>query len=367
MSSPSSPRLVSELFGRPGVCLSYEFFPPKDKGGFLKFFDTVAELKSACRPDFCSVTWGAGGSTIRHSLDVVSHLTHGMGLLTVAHFTGLGMTRNMADEFLLRFEGTGIHNLLVLRGDRPHGQAGDAASAATSPTNVSSDGFRHASELVAYIRSKPDHGRADLAVLVAGYPEGHPESRSADADWDRLADKVRQGADGIVTQFFFENSAFFRFRDGLKSRDVKAPVAVGVMMVTKARSIRKMVELSKCAVPADLAAAIERYEQDDASMEAFGVDYAARQVSGLMDQGVNNFHIYTLNQAGPTIKLLSALKGRIGVRPPAPPRTVHVEYREYMAYPDSKLTDLFKKYGLDPDQPHSIVHNHALRRYEITQ
>ncbi len=354
--------LVGPILAAPGIRVSYEFFPPKDKENLPRFYEAVAELKLAFRPDFCSVTWGAGGSTVRNSIDIVSHLTHGMGLLTVAHFTCLGMTRTMADEYLERFAGTGIHNLLVLRGDKPHQEGGAPALAPAS-----TDAFRYASELLTYVRSKPDCSPSELSVLVAGYPEGHPEAASAEQDWDHLALKVRQGADGIVTQFFLDNAAFYRFKDAMDKRGVRTPIAVGVMMVTKAKMIKRMIELSRCSVPADLAAAIDRYATDDASMEAFGIDYAARQVAELMDRGVQQFHFYTLNQPGPTTAVLKQLAGRLTGRPKSEPRTVQIEYREYMAYPDSKLTDLFKKYGLDPNQPHTIVHNHALRRYEITQ
>jgi methylenetetrahydrofolate reductase (NADPH) len=352
--------LVGDVLRQPGTCISYEFFPPKDKSNAEKLYEVVADLKFAYHPAFCSVTWGAGGSTIRNSIDVVSHLIHGMGLLTLAHFTTLGMTRAQADEFLMKFSGTGIHNLLVLRGDRPHGQA-DATAAAPQ------DGFRYASELLEYVRSKPDGGKSDISLLVAGCPEGHPESPTMAKDWDHLAQKVKKGADGIITQLFFNNQAFYVFREGLSERGVDVPVSVGVMMVTKARMIQKMIELARCTVPTDLAAAIDKYGSDDASMESFGVDYAVRQVEDLMSHGVRHFHFYTLNQAGPTKAVLSQLKKHFIARPAPEPRTVMIEYREYMAYPDSSITDLFLKYGIDSTKPHNIVHNHALRRYEITQ
>ena len=360
MPTPSR-ALISSVIKKPGVCVSYEFFPPKDREQLPKLYETVLELKAFHRPDFCSVTWGAGGSTVRNSIDVVSHLTHKLDLLTMAHFTGLGMTPGMVDEFLTRFEGTGIHNLLVLRGDRPHAKAGEAPAAAPPGT------FKYASELVRYIRSKPDRDASQLSILVAGCPEGHPEAVSTEADWDQLASKVRMGAEGIVTQLFFDNQAFYRFQDGLKQRQVDVPVAVGVMIVTKAKMIQRIIELSRCSVPAELAAGIARFESDDASMEAFGIDFAARQVGELMGRGVRNFHFYTLNQAGPTTRLLAQLKDKLGAPVVSHARTVNIEYREYMAYPDSQISDLFKKYGLNPALPHSIVYNHALRRYEITQ
>jgi methylenetetrahydrofolate reductase (NADPH) len=363
MSSFVTP-FVGDVIRKPGVCISYEFFPPKekDRASSERLYDAVAELKFAHRPDFCSVTWGAGGSTIRNSLDVVSHLTHGMGLLTLAHFTALGMTRPQVDEFLDRFAGTGIHNLLVLRGDRPHG-----TPAGTKPAAPPASAFRYASELVEYVRSKPEGTPEYISLLVAGCPEGHPEAESKEKDWDHLAAKVKKGADGIVTQLFFDNSAFYAFRDGLAKRGIQVPISIGVMMVTKARMVQKMVELSRCSVPKELQAAIDRYGSDDASMEAFGIDYAVRQVEDLMDHGARHFHFYTLNQSGPTIAVLDRLKSRLGDRPAAEPRTVHIEYREYMAYPDSGIATLFKKYGINAALPHNIVYNHALRRYEITQ
>jgi len=290
-------RILSEFYRLPGAHISFEFFPPKDDAGIKKLYDNVRHLKRY-EPDFCSVTWGAGGKALRKSFDTVSGLANGIGVTTIAHFTGLGMSYKTVDEMLEQFTQCGITNILVLRGDVPH----------LAEANHSSGVFRYASELVRYIRSKPQYAKGKLGIAVAGCPEGHPEAKSYEEDMDHLAHKVKEGAEAVITQFFFDNAWFYRFQDELKKRNVEVPLAVGVMLITKAKMIQKMVELSNCSVPKEVAQAIERYKDDDTSMEAWGIDYGTRQVRDLWEHGVRHFHFYTLNRRGPTEKLLLNLK-----------------------------------------------------------
>jgi len=297
----SAHKLISEIYLTPGPHISFEFFPPKNEEGIEKLYANIEGLKQF-QPDFCSVTWGAGGKAIRNSLATVSTIANKIGITTIAHFTGLGMTKLTVDEMLAAFVEQGIRNILVLRGDVPHEMDRDKALSGT---------FRYAGELVNYIRSKPECAPGKLGILVAGCPEGHPEAKSIDEDLDHLAHKVEEGAEGIVTQFFFDNRPFYRFMEQIKKRGVKVPVAVGVMLMTRANMIKKMVELSNCSVPKEVAEAIDRYRDDDASMEAWGIEYGTRQVKELWDHGHRHFHFYTLNRRGPTEKVLLNLKGEL--------------------------------------------------------
>lgn len=349
---------ISELLSVPGFHASFEFFPPKSPTPDALY--ATAQTLGAYGPDFCSVTWGAGGSTARNTLDIVSQISQRLNVTAVPHFTGLGMMPETVNGYLAEMKALGIRNVLVLRGDIPHGmKAGDAFPG----------GFRYATEMVRHIRRQPGCSESDLGILVAGCPEGHPEAESFEKDMDYLAEKVRAGAQQIVTQFFFDNSKFYQFVDALQKRKVHVPVSVGLMIITRSAMIQKMLSLSSnTVVPDSIRAAIDRYADDDKSMEAFGVDYAVRQIRDLRAHGIQNVHFYTLNRAEPTAAVLSALD-LLG-KPTAAAtgaKTAYIPYREYCAFPDASLGDLFRHYGIDPNRPHSVVYNHTLRRYEVSQ
>lgn len=287
---------IPDILSADGIHFSFEFFPPKDSGSAPALYNTVARLKDL-KPDFCSVTWGAGGSSIRNSLEIVDHLQNVMSIPTVAHFTGLGMTHDTVDHMLKEFADRQIYNLLVLRGDKPH--ARDEGSIG---------GFKYASELVSYIRQSEPLIQKQFSIFVAGHPEGHPEAKSFDSYMHHLTEKIRLGADGVVTQFFFDNRDFYTFQDVLRSRGVNVPISVGVMIITKASMIQRMVELSGCSIPEGVAKAIELYEDDDESMMQWGIDFAVRQIKDLTASGVNCFHMYTLNRDYPVRQVMKGLK-----------------------------------------------------------
>jgi methylenetetrahydrofolate reductase (NADPH) len=294
--------IFHQIINRPGHHLSFEFFPPKDDD-LNRLYETMKQF-NRYHPDYYSITWGAGGKTVRKSLEVAEAIKNRIGVTCVAHFTGLGMTKKTVDELLMELRKRNVHNILVLRGDIPHSMDKDKAF---------HDGFQYAGELVKYIRSHAANAQDKLGILVAGSPEGHPEATSFDEDMNHLAYKVKQGAEGIVTQFFFDNACFYRFADAMHQRGVKVPVAVGVMIVTRSVMIKKMLQLSpNCTVPHELSDAIARYDNDDIAMEAFGVDFATRQIKDLLDHKVLRFHFYTMNHFGPTSKVLENLKGEFG-------------------------------------------------------
>ena len=281
--------MLDDILTKPGPHISFEFYPPKDDDGLNRIYKAIRNL-SRFVPDFVSITWGAGGSTIRKSLEIADHVTNQIGVLCIAHFTGLGMKKKDVDELLRELKKRRVNNILVLRGDIPHNMDREEAF---------HDGFEYASELVKYIRSKPKNDKKYLGILVAGCPEGHPEAPTLESDMNHTASKVREGAQGIVTQLFWKNDFFYRFTDEMKSRDIHVPISAGIMIMTKAKMIKKIIELSNCFVPEELNQAIKKYENDDASMEAYGIEYATRQVQDLLNHGFRRFHFYTMNRAKP--------------------------------------------------------------------
>ncbi|MFT5206579.1 MAG: methylenetetrahydrofolate reductase (NADPH) [Candidatus Omnitrophota bacterium] len=357
MTARESPH-IADILNSKETIISYEFFPPKTEPKLSELYTTIAELCANYKPQFCSITWGAGGSTVTNSFDAVNHIQTALGQTCIAHFTGLGMSPDIVNDYIEKFTSAGIRNILALRGDKPH----TSERMAQLPAN----GFKFASELVQHIRSSPKGGGDHLGLLVAGCPEGHPESKSLAIDMDHLAVKVKLGADGIITQFFFDNNSYDIFTNHLNSRNVHVPISVGIMPITKAKMVKRMVEMSGCSIPEPVQSAIVRYDSDNLSMEAWGIDYAIRQVEDLFKRGAKNFHFYTLNQFGPTSKIINALsfihEQKVGAID-----CIHIPYREYCAFPDGELHELLKVHGIDANQPHDIVFNQAMQRYEISQ
>lgn len=273
--------------------VSFEVFPPKTAKGLKQIYQSIGKL-AKLGPDFFSVTYGAGGSTAEKSLDIASAITNLAQVTCVAHFTCMGMNKEQVLELLHTFEGQGVQNVLALRGDRPQ-----------DPDFVQpKDGFNYANELVAFIRKHSP----ELGILVAGNPEGHMENPSKEDDFQRLIDKVRAGADGIVTQATFENRHLFEFRDKLSKAGVEVPIAVGIFPISNAKQIKRIIELSGASVPDELAEGIEKYMEDPEGMLKFGTEFAVRQVEELIRGGMGNFHFYTMNRHQQTYEILYALK-----------------------------------------------------------
>jgi methylenetetrahydrofolate reductase (NADPH) len=289
---------VAKTLQKPGTHLSFEFYPPKEEKGFEPLYDVMEQFK-IFDPDYYSITWGAGGSTIGKSLDIADAIANRIQVNCVSHFTGLGMTPESVEAYMKQFRARNICNILVLRGDVPHHIDKERAF---------EGGFKYASDLVKYIRSKEGFDPDRVSLLVAGCPEGHPDAASFRQDMDYLAAKVHAGGEAIVTQFFFDNQVFYRFIEAMSHRGVQVPISVGLMLITKAKMIKKMLDLSpNCTVPGEVREAIERYQNDDDSMEAFGVDFATKQLSDLVEHGHSHIHFYTLNRYEPTAKVLTNL------------------------------------------------------------
>jgi methylenetetrahydrofolate reductase (NADPH) len=284
---------IASLFSSGKTLFSFEFFPPKNDGDVEHLLATARELK-ALGPAYISVTWGAGGSTRRKTLDIVSAIKNDVGVESMAHLTCVGAGRAEIDEILADIARRGVKNILALRGDPPQG----ATAFVPHP-----DGFRHADELVAHIRKSHD-----FCLGVAGYPEGHVESADRERDLDFLKRKVDAGADFVVTQLFFDNGDFLRFRDRAVARGVRVPIVAGLMPITNAGQVQRFTRLCGARLPAPLLAELERRRDDAEAVTRLGIDHATAQCRGLLAEGVAGVHFYTLNRSRSTAEILRRVK-----------------------------------------------------------
>lgn len=287
------PMKIASLFAPGKTLFSFEFFPPKNDADVDHVLATARELK-ALGPSYISVTWGAGGSTRRKTLDIVSAIKNDVGVESMAHLTCVGAGRAEIDEILADIARRGVKNILALRGDPPKG----ATAFAPHP-----EGFRHANELVAHIRRSHD-----FCLGVAGYPEGHVESPDRDRDMDFLKRKIDAGADFVVTQLFFDNADFLRFRDRAAARGVRVPIVAGLMPITNAGQVQRFTQLCGARLPAPLLAELDRRRDDAEAVTRLGVDHATAQCRGLLAEGVAGIHFYTLNRSRSTAEILRRLQ-----------------------------------------------------------
>ncbi len=270
--------------GRPAI--SFEFFPPKTQEAEEKLFETVAELRRL-RPAFVSVTYGAMGTTRSNTLRIVSRIKSEIGIEAAAHLTCVGHTRDEIEVILGDLAAKGIENIVALRGDPPKGE---------TTFKPVPNGFRYASELVEFIRKHPRYS-SQFALAVAGYPEGHMECRDLALDLKHLKHKVDQGADAVVTQLFFENARYFEFVDRARKAGIKIPIVAGIMPVTHGPQIQKFASMCGASIPAEMQQAIEKFGEDQPSVENYGIDFAVRQCRELIQGGAPGIHFYTLNKS----------------------------------------------------------------------
>lgn len=275
--------------------ISFEFFTPKTADGELALFNKTLPALAALRPGYCSVTYGAGGSTRDKTLAIVQRIQDEHAIPAMAHLTCVGSTRAEIQVLLAEAGGRGICNLLALRGDPPAGM---------DHFEQVAGGFRYAHELVTLTRQ---HG--GFSVGVAGFPEGHLECREGRyVDWERLRAKIDCGADFVLTQLFFDNAYFYEFRDHLVNRlGVKVPIVPGIIPIQSAGQIRKFVALCGATIPPGLASRLDALAGDDAAAAEFGIEFATAQCLDLLQHGVPGLHFYSLNKAGPVSRILGNL------------------------------------------------------------
>jgi methylenetetrahydrofolate reductase (NADPH) len=274
--------------------ISFEFFPPKTDEGDRNLLEKTIPALMQLKPDFCSVTYGAGGSTRDKTLTIVERIQNEHGLTAMSHLTCVNSTKEQLGEVLLEARKRGIKNILALRGDPPNG---------LSEFKKTPGGFEFSSELVAFIKEM-----GGFCIGTAGFPEGHIACKEGKVvDWDRLKKKVDAGADFIITQLFFDNRDFFEFRDYVTKLGIKIPLVPGMLPILSGSQLKKFTTLCGAKIPAPMLAKLEELGEDDAAATAYGIDYATQQCQELLAEGVEGLHFYTLNKVYSTTQVVKNL------------------------------------------------------------
>lgn len=284
---------INELLARQRPVFSIEFFPPKTPEGVEQLFETVEALKPL-EPDYVSVTYGAGGATREGTVEIATQIKQEHGIETMAHLSCVGETRDGLIEILDRFDGIGIENILALRGDPPRGEESFEAP---------EGGLSSAAELAAFIDE-----RYEFAIGGACFPEVHPEAPSLDADLAYLKTKVDSGASFLITQLFFDNSAYFDFVAAARERGIDVPIIPGVIPIASYGQVARICDLCDASIPPDLDEAMAELGGDTEAEALLGVAYAARQCEELLAAGAPGIHFYALNRAPGTRAVMSALR-----------------------------------------------------------
>ena len=273
-----------------GLPLSFEFFPPKTPEGAQKL-RAVREKLNAIKPEFCSVTYGAGGSTQQGTFDTVREIL-AEGVDAASHFSCIGATKASVREQLGTLKAMGVKRLVALRGDLPsgYGMGGE---------------FHHASDLVTYIREET--GR-DFHIEVAAYPEIHPQARSPEADLKAYVTKVKAGADSAITQYFYSADAYFRFVDDARKLGAEVPVVPGIMPITSSSQLLRFSDACGAEIPRWVRLRLQAYGDDIESIKAFGLDVVTSLCEQLRTVGVPALHFYTMNQSVATLEIVKRLR-----------------------------------------------------------
>lgn len=282
---------------RPPFQVSFEFFPPKTDVMEERFWSSINKL-APLGPRFVSVTYGAGGTTRERTLRLVSRITTETGVDAAAHLTCVGASRDEVDTVVRNYREAGVSRIVALRGDPPEGVG--------QPFVAHPDGYGSAAELVAGIRKL-----GEFDISVAAYPEKHPQSPDWDADIDNLKRKIDAGATRAITQMFFDNDDYFRLVDRAQAAGITAPIVPGIQPIHSFKQISGFASRCGASIPAWLVERFEGLDDDPETHALVASAVAAEQVLELVDQGVTEFHFYTLNRSN----LVLALARLLGVRP----------------------------------------------------
>ncbi|MCR5061843.1 MAG: methylenetetrahydrofolate reductase [NAD(P)H] [Treponema sp.] len=271
---------IAEILNNKKVSLSFEVFPPKKKEALDSIKATAVSL-TKLNPDFISVTFGAGGTTQGYTAEIAEAIENN-GTTSLAHLTCVRSTKEALEYTINDLKKRNIKNVLALRGDLPKD--------AVPGENVFPSGFTHASDLVTLLKKE------GLCVGGACYPEGHPESSSRDSDIEQLKYKVDAGVDFLTTQMFFDNDMLYSFLYRLQSAGIHVPVLAGIMPITNANQVSRMVDLSNAYIPRKLLSICDQFKNSPEAMMQAGIAYATDQIIDLISNGIRGIHIYTMNK-----------------------------------------------------------------------
>lgn len=306
---------IRDMFESQPATFSFEYFPPKTSDAADQLYKSMEDLEGL-KPSFVSVTYGAGGSTREMTHDLVVRVQQRGKISPVPHLTCVGHSEREIQDILERYAAAGISNILALGGDLPANMSGH---------DRSKDAFRHAADLVGFIKKFNDRGghpdKRGFGIGVAGFPEGHPATPNRVREMDHLKAKVDCGADYIVTQLFFDNHDFYDFRDRCGLVGIQVPIIAGIMPVTSTGGMLRMADLAAGArFPAPLLRALNRAGGDADGVRRVGVHWATEQCRDLLDRNVKGIHFYTLNRSTATREIYMNLgvKDSLGFMPHMP-------------------------------------------------
>ena len=273
--------------------LSFEVFPPKKDGEFEAAFAVLDQL-GALSPDFISVTYGAGGSNSKKTVEIASYIQNTLNIPALAHVTCVGNRAADVLKTINALKANNVNNILALRGDRPKDMTDE---------QFNSREFAHASDMIRYLKE-----HTDMTIAGACYPEKHFESFSMESDLKHLKEKQDAGADLLITQLFFDNDYFYTFREKADKKGITIPIHAGIMPITTAKQIGTTVSLSGSSVPKAMADIIAKYADSPEDMRKAGIDYAIRQIRDLLENNVDGVHIYTMNKPKMAEEIMEAIR-----------------------------------------------------------
>lgn len=282
---------MSKLFEVKKPVFSLEVFPPKkNAGGIETIYETLDGLKDL-KPDFISVTYGAGGNLADNSTcEICSIIKNKYNILPIAHLTCVNNSKSDIDVILENLKDAGVSNILALRGD-------------INPDVTPKNDFAHADELVAYIKSK-----GDFDISGACYPETHPDSEDTVSDILNLKNKVDCGADHLISQLFFNNEDFYSFREKARLAGIKVPIEAGIMPVTNKSQVLRMATMCGASIPRKMSRLLNRFENNPKALEDAGIAYAVDQIVDLIANGVDGIHLYTMNKPHIAQRIFAAIE-----------------------------------------------------------
>ncbi len=279
--------MINEKYNNKTV-FSCEVFPPKRNDDIYEIYKTLDSLK-LLKPDFISVTYGAGGSNSKKTATIAAYIQNICEVEALAHMTAVGMTEESLRSILFELKKKGVQNVLALRGDRPRTMTEEEFEGRT---------YRYASDIIREIKKE-----GDMFIAGACYPEVHPESANQDEDIKYLKEKVDMGLSSLMTQMFFSNDVFYDFMEKIRKAGINVPVHAGIMPITAANQLGTSVKLSGSSVPNELSSIIAKYGENADDMKKAGIEYAINQINDLKKNGVDGVHIYTMNKADVTMAI----------------------------------------------------------------
>jgi len=279
---------IKEIFEKKKPVISFEIFPPNKSHSIDTIYDTIDGL-AKFNPDFISVTYGAGGTTRGKTVDIASYIKEKYKIESLAHLTCVGASKEEIDKIILEYKSKNIENILSLRGDIPR----DA-----NIEDYKNGDFKFASDLTKYLKTN-----GEFSVAGAYYPEAHFENNDL-MDLFNLKKKVEAGTDFLISQIFFDNELFYKFKENSNKLGINIPFSAGIIPVTNAKQIKRITELCHCSLPPKFQRILDKYENKPESLHEAGIAYAIEQIIDLVSWGVDGIHLYTMNKVDTTSEIM---------------------------------------------------------------